>query len=165
MALYQLTSGTSVLRTTDGAMIPNDSSNRDRAAFNAWVTSGNTPDPISTASVADQAAALLAQKIAAGIAITSTGTPAISATYALDALTLSQVQSVAQDAGSGLGLPGGASTFTYPDIAGQPRTFTSAQLIAVYRAMRDLLLILNTQAAVMAHGGPPSWPTQTAVIA
>jgi len=123
------------------------------------------PPPV-TATRAVQAASLLASKIAAGIAITSNGTPALNATYALDALTLSQIQSVAQDAASGLGLPGGASTFTYPDITGQPHSFTAAQLIAVYRAMRDLLLILNTQSAILANGGPANWPaTQAATIA
>lgn len=164
MALYQHTVSTAIQRTSDNALIPTDPANVDYAAFLAWQTAGGVADPY-VAPLADQATAALTAKINAGIAITSTGTPAISATYALDALTLSQVQSVAQDAGSGLGLPGGASTFTYPDITSQPRTFTSAQLIAVYRAMRDLLLTLNTQAAVMTHGGQPSWPTQTAVIA
>ena len=34
-----------VLRVADGAYVPPDPANRDRAEFNAWVAEGNTPDP------------------------------------------------------------------------------------------------------------------------
>ncbi|SRR5258708_29145425 len=111
------------------------------------------------------ASATLATKIAAGITITSAATPALNATYALDSVTLTQIQAVAQDSAAGMGLPGNAATFSYPDIKGQQHTFTASQLIAVYRAMRDLLWVLNTQGASLAHGTPAKWPVQTAVIA
>lgn len=111
-----------------------------------------------------QAANALTAHIAMGIAITCSGNSALNATYALDDTTLTQIGSVARDAKSGMGLPGGASTFTYPDAAGVSRTFTSAQLIMTYIAMRDLLLQLNTQAAVIRQGGSPVWPPQTATI-
>jgi hypothetical protein len=42
---YQLTSGDTILRTTDGAFIPPDPANRDYAAFLEWVEAGNMPDP------------------------------------------------------------------------------------------------------------------------
>jgi len=111
------------------------------------------------------AATELASRVTAGIAITSTGTPSLDCTMALDAVTMDQIKSVASDFQNGFGLPGDLPTFTYPDINGQPRTFTGAQLVALYRAQRNLLFVLNSQAAVMAHGGPPSWPNQTANIA
>lgn len=118
----------------------------------------------AAATVAANAPATLAGKIASGIAVTSTGTAALSATYALDSMTLDQIGSVARDAAAGLGLPGGLSTFTYPDINGSPHTFASADVQNIYKAMRNLLFALNTQAAVMAAGGSPSWPVQTATI-
>lgn len=119
------------------------------------------PSPPTTA----QAATQLATRIGNGIAITSTAAPALSATYALDATTLDQIGSVARDSAAGLGLPGGAPSFTYPDATGAPRVFSEAQIIALYKAQRDLLFILNSQAAIMAHGGAPSWPVQAATIA
>ena len=42
---YQLTAGTAILRTSDGALIPPDPANHDYAEFLAWVAAGNTPDP------------------------------------------------------------------------------------------------------------------------
>jgi hypothetical protein len=43
--MYQLTNSTTIIRTYDMACIPNDPTNRDRAAYDAWVAVGNTPDP------------------------------------------------------------------------------------------------------------------------
>jgi hypothetical protein len=46
MANYQLTTGTSITRTADGASIPPDPLNRDYQAYLAWKAAGNTPDPV-----------------------------------------------------------------------------------------------------------------------
>jgi hypothetical protein len=43
--MYQLTTGTSIIRLSDGATIPNDPGNRDFADFTAWLEAGNTPEP------------------------------------------------------------------------------------------------------------------------
>jgi len=46
MADYQLTSTDSVLRTEDGAYIPNDPANRDWIEYQEWLAvDGNTPLP------------------------------------------------------------------------------------------------------------------------
>ena len=43
--MYQLTTGTSIIRLSDGAFIPADPANTDYAAYTAWLEAGNTPDP------------------------------------------------------------------------------------------------------------------------
>ena len=45
MAEYQLTATDIVIRTEDGACIPNDPANRDRAEYDKWVAAGGVPDP------------------------------------------------------------------------------------------------------------------------
>jgi hypothetical protein len=46
MADYQLTAtDSSVIRTEDGACIPNDPANRDWAEYQAWLEAGGVPDP------------------------------------------------------------------------------------------------------------------------
>lgn len=45
MADYQLTDSENVVRTADGAVIPNDPGNRDRAEYDKWLADGGVPDP------------------------------------------------------------------------------------------------------------------------
>jgi hypothetical protein len=46
MSEYQLTATeSSVIRTEDGACIPNDPANRDYAEYQKWLAVPNTPDP------------------------------------------------------------------------------------------------------------------------
>jgi hypothetical protein len=45
MAEYQLTATDVVIRTEDGACIPNDPANRDYAEYTQWLEDGGVPDP------------------------------------------------------------------------------------------------------------------------
>jgi len=45
MADYQLTNTNSVIRTSDGATIPNDDANRDWVEYQDWLSGGGVPDP------------------------------------------------------------------------------------------------------------------------
>jgi len=43
--MYQLTTSTSIIRLSDGAVIPNDPGNSDYREYLEWVEAGNTPEP------------------------------------------------------------------------------------------------------------------------
>ena len=45
MADYALTETEIVIRTADGACIPNDPDNRDRVEYEEWLADGGVPDP------------------------------------------------------------------------------------------------------------------------
>lgn len=45
MADYQLTTNASVIRTSDGSIIPADPANRDYADYLLWLAKDNEPDP------------------------------------------------------------------------------------------------------------------------
>ena len=102
--------------------------------------------------------------IAAGIAITSTGTPALDATYGLDDTTLTQIQALANDCAVGFGFPNGQSTFDYPDQTGTPHTFDSTTMVNMYKAMRQTVYAMQVTLAARMQGNDSPWPSQAVTI-
>jgi hypothetical protein len=45
MAEYQLTHSTTVIRTSDGAFLPDDPANADFQRYTQWLADGGVPDP------------------------------------------------------------------------------------------------------------------------
>lgn len=86
MAMYQLTSdGMGVIRTADGALIPNDSDNRYWREYQAWLAAGNTPDPVP-AVVVTNAMVNAERDRRAALGFTYNGVVYQSDSYSLDAI-------------------------------------------------------------------------------
>ncbi|MDB5777622.1 MAG: hypothetical protein JWP38_3755 [Herbaspirillum sp.] len=102
-------------------------------------------NPQPTAAQVRAAAAQAA--LTAGLAVTSTGTPAISGTYPLDALTQQEITSVIVFIQINGDFPGGTSTYPWDDISGTPRNFPN---IAVFDEWATA--IANYVAAIKLYG-------------
>ena len=105
-----------------------------------------------------------AANIANGIAVTSTGTPALDATYGLDDTTLTQIQALANDCAVGFGFPNGQSTFDYPDQTGTPHTFDNTTMVNLYKAMRQTVYAMQVTLAARMQGNDSPWPSQAVTI-
>jgi hypothetical protein len=108
--MYKL-SGNSIIRLEDGASIPKDEGNTDYAAYLVWVAAGNTPTP----DPANDVATLKAQKIleinAARASANQTTFTHGGKTFAVDPLSRSDIDGVANNIGLfgtfPAGFPGG----------------------------------------------------------
>lgn len=138
-AAYQLTA-VGVTRLSDGAVIPNDRSNSDWLCYQQWLADGNIAAPAPAPSPQQQ----LAQKIDAGVAVTSTGNPALNATYPIDPAAQSHIQAVSlyiQVTGK---FPAGQAIFPWPDVAGTKHSFqTTAQFQAFAAALADYVTAIE----------------------
>lgn len=106
----------------------------------------------------DQAQALLAS----GLAVTSTGTPAISATYATDPANVAKLLGVELGIAAGQGFPGGASTFPIRIVGtGTPPLLTITQYAAVAVEIRNFV----AQADLVIDGFSTTLPAAAATIA
>lgn len=106
----------------------------------------------------------LAQHLALGLILTSTGTPTLDATYAIDSISQQQVLQIGLYASQFDQFPDGNSTFDYPDVAGNQHTFSVADFIALLHAVAQLTAAINAQAQIMKNGGTPVWPVNTVTI-
>ena len=90
--------------------------------------------PVPVPTPQEQAAAILQ----AGCAVTSASTPALNATYPLDATHLDDLTALVAGISAGQGLPNGASTVTLFDATGAAHAFNSTQLVALGAALRNV---------------------------
>ena len=116
-----------------------------------WFADLATPDQLTAAfpgyagSQAAQAAAnAQAAALAAGVAVSSTATPALDGVYAIDAATQAKVQAVALYIQVNGRFPAGVSALPWPDAGGTPHTFpTTAAFQAFATALGDYVTALS----------------------
>lgn len=100
--------------------------------------------------------------IAKGITVTSVSAPDQNGTYALDDAAEARIFREGLFAAQFSAFTDGQETLDYPDQSGVLHTFTVDQFVALFRKVAPLTTRLAKQAEIMASGGTPSWPDQTA---
>lgn len=137
-----------------------------------WVACGDTPSvaPGWTYSAgsfhappAPPAPTLIEQAMAAlgrPIEVVCTSVPALNSGYTIDAAAQAQITSIAAAINAGLGLPGGGSTFNFPDAAGVQHAWPAAQFMDFAKAVMNYVYALGQ----VARGVSASLPTQPVTI-
>ena len=77
------------------------------------------------------------QQLSGGIQITSTSTPALDGTYAVDPMSQSDIIAIETSINAGKGFPGRGTAFNYPDASGALHSFTEANFTNFAAAIRD----------------------------
>ena len=119
---------------------------------------------IVVGKASERASAAFDAAIAKGLTVTFSGVDGFTATIALDSETQTQIADIKNDLAGGIGFPGGAASFQYPDISGAPQTFTQVQFTALYKAMRDYVFALRNAQATQTAGAPASWPEPSVTV-
>ena len=101
--------------------------------------------------------------LAAGVPVTSTGTPAINATYSLMPVTLNKLALITSMIANSKGLPGGGGTFSYADITGTYHTFTSALILNLASGLQTFIYNWEQALITKAGGGSTSFPTSVTI--
>lgn len=101
------------------------------------------------------------EALLAGLSITSTGTPALNGRYAVDQLSQMDIIAIETSINAGKGFPGGATTFSYADIAGVVHSFTEANFTDFAATVRDYVYALKSVIA----GASTTLPSSTSTIA
>ena len=123
------------------------------------VDNNGNPVTVPPTSVVHTPAVLAAAALAAGLMITSTSTPSISGTYAVDQLTQMDIIAIETSLNAGRGFPGGATTFNYPDTSGALHAFSETNFTNFAAAVRDYVYGLKSVIAGASMTLPGSMAT------
>lgn len=106
----------------------------------------------------------LATKLATGIIVTSTATPALNGTYAVDEEAQRFIAGTAAGIAARNRVPGGGATFGYGDMSGVPHNFTSADFLNFADAVEDYVYQLYATTQLLLSGQTATWPPNNVTI-
>jgi hypothetical protein len=136
------------------------------ATYVAWLT-GNSATIIDTPQNLGD---VLAQQVfptvfARGANVTSTGTPALNGLYAMDADTQGNLTALSTGIAAGKPLPGGGTTFNYPDMSRAQHAFTGPQFLNLATAIESYIYVYEQAVAANLAGGSVAIPSNNLTIA
>jgi hypothetical protein len=137
------------------------------ATYVAWLAAGNVASRIN--STADLYGVMAAQVVpallSAGVAVASTGTPALNGSYTLDPVSQVQITAIGAGIAAGKGLPGGGGTFNWPTATGTLVAFSSANFLNFATALETFLYNFNQALMALTAGGVATLPSTSITIA
>ncbi|CAB3742462.1 hypothetical protein LMG24238_06886 [Paraburkholderia sediminicola] len=120
------------------------------------------PPAPTAAQIEAQALVQSAQAaLVAGLQVSSTGTPALNGTYAIDQFSQMDIIAIETGLNAGKGFPAGTTTLNYPDTTGLLHNFSEANFTDFAAVVRDYVYALKS---VMA-GQSSSLPSAAVTIA
>jgi hypothetical protein len=124
-----------------------------------WTYDGHSfPPPVPPPpTIQQQAAALLTRPIT----VQCTSLPVLDGAYPIDAATQAQITGVAAAISAGLGLPGGGTTFNWPDASGVAHAWPATQFTEFARAVMNFVYAC----AQAAQGNSTTLPSTTVTLA
>ena len=126
------------------------------ATFQAWLTAQSTSQTL---------AQTYTQKIAAGIQVTSTGTPGLNGTYGIAPSDVSNIQAVSIYIQVNGRFPAGQTAFPWKDQNGLIHSFaTTASFMSFATVAADYVAALALTLHAYEAGGSPPWPSNSATI-
>ena len=78
-----------------------------------------------------------------GVQVNSTSTPSLNAVYGVDPVSQAKIQAVSTGIAARGRVPGGGTTFNYPDITGQSHAFSAANFLNFATAIEDYIYNLT----------------------
>ena len=112
---------------------------------------------------------IVAVKMACGIIVTSTATPALDGTYEVDDDAQADLAAEAQYVSTFKAYSGGQTTLAWSDIAGAAHAFpadigAAGTFMAFAKAVADYRTQVSLAAMAIAGGGSPTWPSAAITI-
>lgn len=95
------------------------------------------------------------------VTVQCTSVPALNGQYPIDQTTQGQITGIASAIAAGLGLPGGGTTFNWPDATGVAHAWPATQFTELAKAVMNFVYA----AAQVAQGHGTTLPSSTLTIA
>jgi hypothetical protein len=129
---------------------------------NGWAVQGGALVAYTPPVAAPTPAQLANTALGAGLAITSTSTPALNGTYAIDNASQGKIAAISVYILTNAKFPGGVASYPLVDMSGTPHTFpTTASFQAFATAVADYVAALD--AIIATNSG--TLPTAAKTIA